>query len=481
MSDRSGARRNSAAMFLTRAADTATTVVPTIFVWLSIRSRWPQVVGVPVDLVFALAATAAAVGLGVGWWTTRFAFDGSWIELSSGLLVRRSTSLSWSEVASVQVSRSPAARVLGCARVTIGIGSGSQSDLVLETVPQRTADAVQACFERGRGTRAPEPPATPTRSTQHSGRLRPVYRIRPRDYVVLSVTYGQFVLLVPFLLSLVENLSDLSRLTAVSVPFEQSAPSWRLALLVLLLGLPVAVIFGTCVAWLRYRGFEVHESDDLVVTTGGLISAESRRVSGSDVLGIKVQQNPLMRATGVARVAVVSRQSGRRVGANVVFPAVRVSSLRERLRESFGAYAVLVDAPGQARSKVGWPLVAGCGLVLAAGLWALRDASPWAVVTSGLTAVVAVVLANYVWVAAEVHVEDRVLVVRRGFAWVTRYVVSLDAIYFAQAFHARVRRQRMGLLCFGLWDSRAIRLWVPTRHPVLLDEFVHAVAGEAHQ
>lgn len=484
MSNGVGYQRNSAAMFVTRAADTATTVLPTGLVWLSLRGRWPHVMGVPVDLVFGLVAAAAVAALAAEWWTTRFCFDDDGIELSRGLLTRRSTSLAWRDVASVQISRTPVARAIGRAQVTVGIGSRARADLVLGTVREQTAQAVQECFGRARddgpsttGTTAPSAPDDADRG-QAEDALRLVYRMRTRDYLVLSLTYGQFVLLVPWLLGLFDTLSNLERVAGVSLPFEPHRVSWPLAVVALLLAPASAVVFGTAVAWLRFRGFAVRQSADVIETTGGFVSAESRRVAGPQVVGVKIQQNPLMRVTGFARVGVVTRQSGRRVGANIVFPAARLASLPQRLGDSFVRYAgpaghVGALGPGRTAGRI---LAAGAGLMVVSAFGAVRGGVPPGLVLIFCLAAVAMLVAtNYGWVIAEVGADQRVLAVRRGFAWVTCYVVDLDSVYFAQSLHARVGRGGVGVLGLTIYDSRVVRLWVPARRPDLLDHFTHSL------
>ena len=70
------------------------------------------------------------------------------------------------------------------------------------------------------------------------------------------------------------------------------------------------------------------------------------------------------------------------------------------------------------------------------------------------------------------------IVFRRGFLWVTRYVFVRDAVYFWPVLPMSTpRRGSVAAVCFGLYASRTLRLWVPVGSPGLLD---HLTEGTTH-
>lgn len=490
-------RRNSPAMFAVRAAEHVTGIVPALIVWLSIRVKWPVVLGLPVDAIFALVGGVIVLSLIVDWWMTRFSVGPDGVTFATGLVFRRSTSLAWSEVASVQTSRSAAGRALGCSRVLIGIGAQSKANLVIEAVPEAVATEIEDLFEAYRARPASRPQHPAVASATESAGHRPdavdreeghpageddlIYRIRPRDYFMLSVTYGQFLLVVPFLFGLYENVATLLPWAAATPDLpDGTAALWVLAGTVLVLAVPVAIGFGTTVAWLRYRSFEVRLRGSVFAMTGGLVSAESRQVSRSQVAGIKIQQNPLMRATGHARLNVVARQSGERIGANVVFPAARLAFLRNEIRSHFPAYAAAADESHPVRRSVTWGLLTVNAVVLTAAGVAASSLRP---VTAGalmvVLALVLLIASNYCWVAVRLDPDGAVLSFRRGFLWVTHYVVPLDSVYFVHSHQIAAHRVSIGAVCLGIYDSRAVRLWVPAHGTALTDQFIESTTSAA--
>lgn len=479
-------RRNSPAMFLVRAAESATTVIPTLVVWLSVRSRWPVWFGVPADLVVGLVAAATVVGLAGTWWATRFTIGADGVGFTTGLLLRRSTSLSWQEVASVQVSQSAAARPLGLYRVTIGIGAASKADLVIEAVPQPVAVEFDTRFraaghpDRGGAPCEDETPGRTPRTSGPVSRGHLIYRMRPRDYLALSVTYGQFMLVVPFLYGVYDNVTQLASISPAVAALPDDVASIRvLAVAGLVSAVPVALGFGLAVAWLRYRGFEVRLRDGVFAMSGGLVSTQSRQVPLSQVLGMKVQQNPLMRVCGYARLGFVSRQSGEQIAANVIFPAVRTSFLRDGIRSHFTEYAAALDRPCRVGKGLAWSLVASDTAVVVLAFAALAGL-PSATVAVALVALglTLLMVTNYCWASADVDPDSAVIVFRRGFLWVTRYVFVRDAVYFGRSYQMSTLRQgSVATVCLGLYASRTLRLWVPVGSPGLLD---HLTEGTTH-
>ncbi|MFJ4982104.1 PH domain-containing protein [Streptomyces coeruleorubidus] len=494
-------------MFALRVAEHAATIVPTLIAGVSIWTRWPVVFGIPVDTLFGLVGGVIVLSLVVDWWTTRFSVDSSGISYDSGLLVRRSTSLGWTEVVSVQVSRSAVARFLGCSRVLIGIGTESKATLVIEAVPQVVAAEIEGYFEAGRvhPSRTMPVPGTPGGAVApavegHSGsadagngpapagQTAPhaadpgdlIYRIRIRDYLLISVTYGQFVLLFPFLMEVYENAAAFFQpslaLPAIS---DLEEPLWVLATAAVTAVGAVAMAFGMLVAWLRYRSFEVRLRAGVFAMSGGLVSAESRQMPRSQVGGVKIQRNPLMRVTGHARLAFVSRQSGERIGANIVFPAAHLARVRDSIRSHFPSYATAADRAPEVSRPVQWGLAGVAAATLLMTWWAAAS-MPLARTIALMTAVTVTLLAvsNYCWATAVLDPDNAVLHFRRGFFWVTHYVVPWDSVYFAHSYQLPVPgRLSVGAVCLGVYDSRAVRLWIPASRPSLMDQFIKATAN----
>lgn len=490
MSDQAALRRNSPVMIAVRLVESVAVIVPLAFAWFSIRTRWPTWFGVSVDTIVLACAVLALAGLAFEWWFTRFSVDSAGVTYRKGLLVRRAVSLGWDEVVSIQVSRSAVARALGCSKIVVGVGSESRTRLVIEAVTPETASEFEQTFARSRSRgqdcrKGAQPALTAPEAGVGPGSgddpddtddARLLYRIRSRDFLVLSVTYGQFVLLVPVLFGLYGNVGDVLSLSDTPLALPQfTLPPLLLILGMLLVALPASVAFGVAVAWLRFRRFEVHRRAGVYTMTGGLLSAESRQVSRSQVEGLKVQQNPAMRVAGFARLRFVSRQSGDRIASNIVFPSVRLSSVRQDLVSQFPRHAAALDRPSPVPRPVGWFLGLINLVVLALVVAGARGASP--VLTAVLvlaTTTLLLVVTNYCWAAASIDVHGFISY-RRGFVWVTHYAFPCESVYFVESYSvSRYGGPSISLLCLGIYDSHTVRLWVPIGESVVLDRILTA-------
>jgi len=83
-----------------------------------------------------------------------------------------------------------------------------------------------------------------------------VYRIDRRGYLTLSVTYGQFLLSVPFTLSVYAELSRWSPAAALAARWQAPATAAGTGLLLVAV-VAAAALYGWIVTWARYRHFEV--------------------------------------------------------------------------------------------------------------------------------------------------------------------------------------------------------------------------------
>lgn len=476
------AARNSPAMLVLRAYDSLKLLVPVVLLRLSADERFGDGTASLVTVLLGVVALCCLLHVVVAWWVTRWLVDADGVRLSSGALVREDVAVSWGDVSSVQVSRSWLHRALGCARVRVGIGSQGRGVLVLEAVRDRDVPALAGRVASG----APSVPTVPVHgaaapavtpvSGEPVGRVSPatvappvvaghglVYAMRPRDYLLVSVTYGQFLLVVPALLGAYSEVSPLVRLPDATVVLGVGAGSpWWAWSVAALLACAVSLAYGGVIAWLRYRSFAVRAHDGGLSITGGLAWHESRRLHQSQIAGLKVQQNPLMRLTGHAKMSAVSREAGTSRAANVVFPVMRLDRLSLLVEQFFPAQAGMLQHRHDRRPGLAAVLVAASAIaVVAGGLAAEAARAGSGVGVAAVVAVLALVAANRVWSRVDVVTRRGAVAFRRGFLWVTWYDVPVAAV------HQTVRRQGpvgriLGVTSLSLLvhDARRVRLRV---------------------
>lgn len=461
--------RDSTKLLLVRAVRAVVHVAPFLVVWESARQRFDTLPDLLWPVLLVLYAGGTLYSVVVGWLTTRYRITPDKIHFARGLLVRTTTSVRWAEVASVQVSRPLAQQLLRCSSVRVATGSRSSGDVVLEAASAEVVEEIRTRAAEARpGAVRPRagdtpPPAAPggrpgTPAPTALGDV--VHRMRLRDHLLVSVTYGQFVLVVPACLAAYVELS-----AWVDLPRPGALPDLRPSGIAgLLLGglvvVAVALAFGYVVTYVRYREFAVHAAGNRLRVSGGLLTRESRQVMRSEVIGLKVQQNPVMRLLGHGRLSYISRESGERLAGNVIFPVVPLHRLAAGVAEYFPGHEAVARPPrrpvGAVESVAALLGVVVLGL-LSAGVSGLRpSASP---VTVAASAVVGLLVANLLWTAAVFDEDGHRIVVRRGFLWVTTYSLLVPGVHVASYRQGPVGRF-LGVAALSLLvhDGRAVRI-----------------------
>lgn len=476
-------QRNSSKVLAVRALEAARFYVPVVLLYSSTRDA--------VDGAWALLATAAfwaytstrVVWVFGGWWTTRFTVDDNGIELHTGLLMRERIAVAWGDMVSVNVSRSLLHRRLGCALVRVETGSRGRG-LTLEAVLPGVVDGIEELY-RLRGAHDRRHGITPgdgdaevvlagpsagvrPMETQAAAATSPgspqdelVYAMRPLDYLLLSVTYGQFALFLPAVLGGYSEASKRTGLpTAELLQVFQRQPHWWAVALVVLAAVVGALGYGCGVAWLRYRSFTVRRYVGGLVITRGLVSHESRQVLESQVAGLRLEQNPLMRVLGYAKMGVVSREPGRKVGSNVLFPVVKLPLLAQSVEEFFPDYSGMLRlrrAPRRVFDFLVPAVVVGLVLVAWAAVRAVRAEVAAPVVS--VVALVLLIVANRAWTAAELDIDARSIRFRRGFLWVKLYEFPIASVHLVLQSQGPVGRSTgVCNLSLFLHDGRRVRL-----------------------
>jgi putative membrane protein len=452
--------RNSWRLVLVRLLEAAARYLPFLVFFLSVRERVDGWLGVALEVLFWYYTLTRPYAVLIDWLSVRFRADDDGLVYRSGLVSTQEVTLEWQDLVSFQVSRPTVLRALGCASVTFGVGGGQRRELVLHAVNDATASRLSALASAGGAAdRATAPEHGAARQPMSPDASSVLYRTAWRDHAVMSVTYGQFILVIPLILSAYLQLTEWAQLASVPVPPWLSSTGmdtspWGLGravagVLVVSLGL------GVVLSWLRYRRFTARVVDGAIEVSGGWLSEESRRLPAGSVQGVRIDQNLAMRALGVARLSVVSRQGTTRIGSNVVLPVAPLSRVVQLLDEAFPQYAWSGRTPH--RPWGSWEcvgLAAAIGLVTGVSLWV--GTQRWGLVA--LVVCLTLVAGNAMWVALESSTGTR-LVLRRGILWRSVYVVRAEDVHvmrFHQGLVARTTRRASLSLHFLDRGHRAV-------------------------
>lgn len=278
-------------------------------------------------VVVLLVLTLRLVAPVYGWWSVTYAIDDAGVSVTKGLLARRTRTVVWSRVKSVEATRPWYLRLFKLNSVVL-IQSGDESArVVLRAVPDGDPLLLRllALADSEPGVAAQETPATAgtlddaVPETSVLAQETPIHALGRRDLIFVSLAYGQAFLLAPVVLMTVWEAIDTVGLTGSLGAFTERFG-------VVLVGVAaafVAVVLGIVGTVVRFHGFRVSAArDGRLAIRYGLIETRERVVDPGAVVGVVVQRNILERLMGRARLSVVTRDTSGGLGTSVIVPSV---------------------------------------------------------------------------------------------------------------------------------------------------------------
>lgn len=457
-------QRCSPMLLLMRAVDALKVYLPFMLLQGSIAERLPAGFRVVWYVLVAYYTVSRFPLVFFDWLTVRYTVTAEGIVHRAGWPTSVTTRVAWPEVGALQVEQDLVHQLLRRFRVRAVLGANGREDVILEAQDAASVAGLRDFHDQARrsvagsgadrSARRPVPAAAPAPSAR-----RVIFRAGWRDYLLISVGYGQFVLVVPFLLGAWSDVAGAVGLPDGFVLLDQLLVG---GLAALLMAVPAALAFGFAHAWLRFHDYRVSQDQGGYEARGGLLRRDVRQARNAEVCGVRISQNPLMRLVGRSSVSLVLRASGGEFRSLVVLPAAPDPVVR----------GVLVDlVPGADRLRGEPTRVPAAAIVtvlvtgLAGAAVAVLAQLSWVAAGTGL---VAALLANALWVRVERSPDGAVLRHRRGLLWCREYVTPTTTLRWAESWRVVATHDR----CVGrlvLMDRRPISLWLPGVPAALYD------------
>ena len=450
-------RRPGAALIAVRAFDAVKVYLPFMLLQGGFASRLPEVLHLPWQAFVWLYTLSRVHVLLFDWLTTAYRIDEHGITLRRGWPASRTTTVAWADVASLTIDQDVIHRLLGRHRATVVVGAETQPNLVLEVM----GDAEVEALRRGRPSEQDRPSeqgwpfeARSTRtsgtSAHTSGAVEPLHRTSWVDLLVVAATYGQVALVVPFAVSSYGELAEWLPLPsdAEALGWLLSGGPWLLAAASVVAGLA----YGLFRAWLRFGGHEVRLVGDRYEVTRSAVDRGTGTARAHEVVGVRIDQNPLMRVLGLGTLHLVLGRGQGTAQALTVLPIARLPVIERHV-------ATLLPGipPPPGRPHAGPVLAVGVvALAVAAAL--LAGWQPW---LAGLALLVGLWLADRAATSLAVGA-DCLVVHQRGWASRRTYLLASGALRAVATW--RVGRTPWSGTTLTLLDRApvALRAWGTT-------------------
>ncbi|MFC9983270.1 hypothetical protein ACFU0W_06970 [Microbacterium keratanolyticum] len=312
--------------------------------------------------------------------TLRYDLSDSGIRVVRGLLNRRSTSVSWAQVAVRERAQPWAYRMLHLDVLTLRVGGEVTADGVIELEgiePAIAAEIVElAAQSHPRHEASPESVAEVPAPVVHDALGENVgsdtiYRATTGQLLVSGLVQGQVVVIgtgaVLAALDVVQQFGGWSDATLL-----QNLP------LVATLAAAGIIVLGMLLAVVRFHGFEVARDGNRLVLSYGLIETQHRVVDAASIVGVRAHRNALEMLIDHVRIRLLSQGAIGSGAANAILPALPRTIAASVLEATNGALPVpalvyrsgrraLLPAAAALLFTVGVSVGAG---LLASWLWA---------------------------------------------------------------------------------------------------------------
>lgn len=343
-------------------------------------STWDQPWRTLFQVLVGLWVASLILGPWIRWATVRFTVSTQGVQVDSGLIFRRSEFLPWDLVTSIDDRQPWNLRMFGLTEVVCAQTGEDGSRVTLEALRPEQVEVLRRLSERSTGAHhlgapapqaerpAPEPVIEPDSHGQTATEERLVYRTTVRDLLLMSLIYGQVLVLVP---PLAFGLLEVAELFGLSRALEDSLVSglgsWPTAVLIVL----IAVGAGLAATVLKYHDFTVHAlPGGRLRIRYGLLSTHQRLISPGAVQGVVWQRNAVEQLTGRVRLSALTLDSSSQLGGNLVLPSVPRAVAEHIVTEHLPDFAASSTALSRGRS----PLVLN---LLVAIVMAIAVVSTW--------------------------------------------------------------------------------------------------------
>ncbi len=265
----------------------------------------------------------------LSWLRFTYRFEGGYLHVEHGLLVRKKLSIPRSRVQSIDMSAGLVHRLFGVLKLQIETAGGTKPEVTLSAIGKQEAALLQAELHRVHADEAepaamadasnvmltqgdepaveaiqPPPPAALFASQY------PTHKITFLEILLYSATSGRVFLALAALGAVYSQLDDWVESSELWDTLFASADLGVGQIIgIVLAGAFIAWLIGVMLTTAKEYGFTIMLQDDKLVTVRGLIERKQATVSLKRIQAVYMKQNALRRLLGLVSVHIVTAGS----------------------------------------------------------------------------------------------------------------------------------------------------------------------------
>ncbi len=285
--------------------------------------------------VYGGAALFLIVSIATGilsWLRFTYRFEGGYLHVEHGLIVRKKLSIPRSRVQSIDMSAGLVHRLFGVLKLQIETAGGTKPEVTLSAIDKQEAALLQAELHRvhadeAQPETAPETDASsaPVLSPDDEQAIEaaqppmpapllapqyPTHKVPLRAILLYSATSGRVFLALAALSAVYSQLDDWIESSELwDTLFASADLGVGQIIAVVLAGAFIAWLIGVALTTAKEYGFTIMLQDDKLVTVRGLIERKQATVSLKRIQSVYMKQNALRRLLGLVSIHIVTAGS----------------------------------------------------------------------------------------------------------------------------------------------------------------------------
>ncbi|MGY0692483.1 PH domain-containing protein [Virgibacillus sp. FSP13] len=317
------------------------------------------------------------------WMRTRYVLGEEAVELDQGVFTRKHRSIPYQRVQNVQSKTPFYLQPFGLTSLTLETGAeGDESSLTFAALKVEEAKRIEETLDayRNRTTQMETVEYEVDEQAEVSQDV-PIHHektihFKPtrKDILKASVLSFSYVLLIPVLLSIFQNIDEVYDVSTMAEDaYDFLVSSWYLILGVVVVFILIAVSFGLIRTYLKYGKYEISSDDERIYIRSGVLNEQYFSIRKQNVQAVKIEQSLLKRMLKLAEVKLVSAGSldfsGEEINSLYPFlPADRAYTLIEELLPGFEVKTDMERLPRKSLVarfiRIPWVWLIGTGLLI---------------------------------------------------------------------------------------------------------------------
>ena len=271
-------------------------------------------------------------------------FEEGELRIEYGLFVKKKRYIPFERIQSLDYTEGIFHRPLGLVRVKVetagGQGEGAEAELT--AIPRTDAERIEEVIQEAKDLKRPipqQPAEAGPEVLEKEGARREVYRIAPKELLVLAATSGGIGVI---LSGMAVFLSQFSELIPYEAVYSEVMVFLRFGVLIVALTVFISLLAIWFISLIltvisNYR-FTVLANDENIIITRGLLEKKRITMPFKRIQAVRVTENPLRELFGYATVTVESAGGSALEGGGEkirLLPLVKKRDMLPVLRELF--------------------------------------------------------------------------------------------------------------------------------------------------